>query len=279
MSIDLPTMAEQPLRVAFATTSPDGMLGADPDRPFHEAAFAATGAILAHEMWWDSHVEWESYDLVVVRSTWDYVERLCDYRKWLGRMRQLPNFHNPVPVIEWNIDKRYLGDLAAIGIPVVPTEVATTIDQARGLMEAHSERGTAQVVLKPTTSAGSRLTGRFRTEDPAALALARAILADGLAVMVQPAVASVATRGEVSAVVVAGELSHAFHKAPLLADDGARTSGDHDDHIAAGGLTESERRCVDQVVPAVAELLSARFGVEESLLMHFELYISQLNFA
>lgn len=255
------TMADHP-RVAFATTRPEGMLGPDPDRPFHEAAFARAGVQLDHLMWWDKHAAWDSYDVVVVRSTWDYVEHLGDYKEWLFRMRSHAGFHNPAEVIEWNLDKRYLLDLAERGVPVVPTEIAPDRTAAAAVLDQHMD----QVVIKPTTSAGSRLTGRFRADDPAALTLASRIFDDGFDVMIQPAVPSVAARGETGTLVFSGERSHSFVKLGLLADDGRPSEGDHDDHILPGVLSDAETECVGRVVAAVGALVADRFGVDAPLL-------------
>ena len=107
-------------------------------------------------------------------------------------------------MISWNLDKRYLLDLAAAGVPVIPTGGPHDgADVAGALAVGHGE-----VVVKPAVSAGSRLTGRFAHGDPAAAALATEILATGTPVLVQPAVASVATEGEVSVLVFAGDLPH-----------------------------------------------------------------------
>jgi hypothetical protein len=72
-------------------------------------------------VWWDPAVRWPEYDLVVIRSTWDYVERLPEFRGWLHDVDEGGRLRNPAPVVEWNLDKRYLLDLEAEGVPVIPT--------------------------------------------------------------------------------------------------------------------------------------------------------------
>ena len=95
-------------RVAFAT-APDSVVGPnDTDRPFHDAACAAVGIVLEHPVWSDPSVPWDRYDLVVVRSVWDYLDHLEEFRAWLVRLDGLGTLHNPAPVIDWNLDKRYL---------------------------------------------------------------------------------------------------------------------------------------------------------------------------
>jgi hypothetical protein len=67
---------------------------------------------------WDGDVDWSRYDLVVVRSTWDYTSRRDEFVAWA---ESLPRVRNPAEIIRWNTDKRYLRDLAGAGLPVVPT--------------------------------------------------------------------------------------------------------------------------------------------------------------
>ena len=73
-------------RVVFATAPADYLGTADTDRALHETACAEVGIDLAHAVWSDPGVPWDEYDLVVVRSTWDYPEHLAEFRTWLGRL-------------------------------------------------------------------------------------------------------------------------------------------------------------------------------------------------
>ena len=250
------------VRVAFATAPAETLGDHDTDRPWHEAAFASAGIGLDHAVWSDPRVDWAAYDLVVVRSTWDYLDHLGAFRSWLGRVGALGTLHNPAPVVEWNLDKRYLLDLAAAGVPVIPTRVcADAVEVAEALASVDGE-----VVVKPVTSAGSRLTGRFGPGDPAAVALADAVLDVGTAVLVQPAVASVAVSGEVGTVLFGGAVSHAIRKGPLLALGGGLVGGTYTERVAPEALTTSRRAVVEAASDAVGRLAADRFGVAETLL-------------
>src|SRR5262245_26907567 len=60
-------------------------------------------------------------DVVVIRSTWDYVERPGAFAAWLAHLdSQQAIVHNPTPLLRWNAHKGYLVDLAHRGLPVVP---------------------------------------------------------------------------------------------------------------------------------------------------------------
>ncbi|HEX7444279.1 MAG TPA: hypothetical protein VF320_10345 [Acidimicrobiales bacterium] len=249
-------------KVAFATAPPEHIGGNDTDRPFHERACAAVGIALEHRVWSDPSVDWDAYDLVVVRSTWDYLDALDAFGTWLGRLGALGTVHNPAPVISWNLDKRYLLDLQAYGVPVIPTEVCNTSAEVVTVLARHP----GEVVVKPVVSAGSRLTGRFAATDPEARALAEGILGGGTAVLVQPAVASVATEGEVGVVVFGGVISHAVRKGPILALGGGLVGGTYTERLAPEVLTPSRRAVVEAASTAVRRLVAERFGVSAPLL-------------
>jgi glutathione synthase/RimK-type ligase-like ATP-grasp enzyme len=246
------------VRIAFATTAPEVLGEADADRPLHEEAFARAGIELDYCVWWDGEVEWGRYDLVVVRSPWDYVPRLDEYRDWLHTVDRLGTLRNPAPVIEWNIDKRYLSDLAAVGVPVIPTRIATSDDELAGLLASE----TGERVVKPVVSAGSADTGRFAAGDPGALALGRQVLAGGTPVMVQPAMASVATEGEVSTVVFDGALSHSVRRGPILALGGGFHGSGHDEEVVPEALDPDQERVVVAAIKAVTGIATDRLGAD-----------------
>lgn len=153
---------------------------------------------------WDSGADWASYDLVVVRSTWDYTLRREEFLDWAAGV---PRLHNPVEVLAWNTDKRYLAELAAAGVPVVPTTFVAPGEAYE--VPAHEH------VVKPTVSAGGRDTRRFAAGEDSS-AHATALLEAGRTVMVQPYQAAVDEAGETALLSFLGEHSHAARKAPVL---------------------------------------------------------------
>jgi hypothetical protein len=202
-------------RVGLATCSVLPDLDAD-DRPLI-AALAQRG-ITAEPVVWDTPgVDWAAYDLVIVRSTWDYSPRRDEFVAWA---ESVPRLLNSADVIRWNTDKRYLMVLEQAGVPVIPT---IWLDPERHLSKRaiHTRMPAfGDFVVKPVVSAGAMDTGRYQpvSAQSRALAIKHAndLLESGRWAMIQPYVTSVDTAGETCLVFVDGELVHAVRKNALL---------------------------------------------------------------
>ena len=209
-------------------------------------ALAVLGVDAAPAVWDDPAVDWASYDLVVVRSTWDYTARREEFLAWA---EAVPRLLNPPQVLRWNTDKRYLADLAVAGVPVVPT---TFVAPGEGFEVPAYEH-----VVKPSVSAGARDTVRFAAGEDSS-AHAAALLGAGRTVMVQPYQPAVDEAGETAVLLFDGEPSHAARKAPVLVPG----LGDPDDvEITPREATAAElevARAALAVVPWPEPLLFAR---------------------
>ena len=74
-------------------------------------------------VWDDPKIEWGRYTALILRSTWDYHKKPTAFVAWLRRVESagVPLW-NPPGLIRWNMDKTYLRELAAKGVPITPTE-------------------------------------------------------------------------------------------------------------------------------------------------------------
>ena len=196
-------------RIALATNAdfPDLFLDDEPLR----AAIVALGADAVAAVWDDPSVDWAAFDLVVVRSTWDYVARLGEYLAWA---RSVPRLANPADVLAWNTDKTYLRRFAEAGLPVVPT---------RWSPATLRETGWDDVVVKPNVSAGARDTLRCAAGSEEGQALLDAIAASGRVPMVQPYLDAVEGYGERSLLFVEGTFTHAVRRNPALSTEGVES--------------------------------------------------------
>ncbi|KAF6000136.1 RimK family alpha-L-glutamate ligase [Streptomyces mirabilis] len=199
-------------RIALATYRPEeGAESLDRDLPVLRAALEGAGAEAVVGYWDDPDVDWAAFDLVVIRSTWDYSWRVAEFVAWAERCGKLTRLANPAAVVRWNTDKRYIGDLAEAGVPTVPTRYLAPGAPA----EFPDDR---EYVVKPTSGAGARLAARYRPEErETALRQLERMHDRGLTAMVQPYLTSIDTAGERALQYYGGRLLHASRKGAVLA--------------------------------------------------------------
>ena len=190
------------MRIALATCQRLPEL--DEDGPELVAALEAEGlAVQIHA--WDAVVDWSAFDLVVIRTTWDYWDRHEEFLAWT---RSVPRLANSAEVVGWNTDKTYLRRLADAGIPVVPT---TWVPPGEAF-----DVPPAPFVVKPSVSAGARDTAAYDGGDQEARAHVARLHETGKTVMVQPYLDRVDAEGETAVLVFDGEVSHAACKSAVL---------------------------------------------------------------
>ena len=196
----------------------------DEDMPPLLAAFARAGVDAEVRAWDDTTVSWSRYDIALLRSPWDYTERLPEFLAWASRVSTQTRLLNPLAVIERNTDKHYLADLAKAKIATVPSVFVEPGDAAAKALDAFLKKfkDAAEFVAKPAVGAGSRDAQRYRrNQKRSAQSLVKRLLAEGRSVLLQPYLDSVDEAGETALIFFDGEFSHAIRKGPLLvADEG-----------------------------------------------------------
>ncbi|WP_405661321.1 RimK family alpha-L-glutamate ligase [Streptomyces sp. NBC_00079] len=243
-------------RVALATYDPGPHPSRDGDLPVLVRALREAGAEAVAVPWDDPGTDWSGFDLVVIRSTWDYSWRAGEFVAWAQKCAAVTRLANPAQVVRWNTDKRYLGDLAAAGVPVVPTRYLAPGD-APGLPDDH------EYVVKPTSGAGARYAARYTPDDHdrAVRHLAR-MHEEGLTAMVQPYLSGIDVSGERALQFFGGRFLHASRKGAVLAPGTAYDA----DKVAHPDLvpwtpTEAELAVAEHALAAVPDapgLLYAR---------------------
>lgn len=178
----------------------------DPDSPLLLAALEELGLRGELAVWDDDSVDWERFDLTIVRSTWDYSSRRDEFLEWA---RAVPRLLNPYDVLEYSSDKHYLEDLGNAGHRIVPSffcDVGETPVFPSG-----------DFVVKPCVGVGSIDAARY---DASQLDEAREhvyrLHGLGRDVLIQPYVSSVDEWGERALVFIAGAFSHAMTKGAML---------------------------------------------------------------
>ncbi|WP_341727348.1 hypothetical protein [Pseudoxanthomonas putridarboris] len=221
-------------------------------------ACAGAGLYVRAVAWDDPTVNWGRFDAVLLRSPWDYTERLPDFLAWCEQVDQATRLLNPLNVVRWNTDKHYLGDLAAIGISIVPTAFVEPEDEPMEALGAFlAMLSTDEFVVKPAVSAGARDTQRYaRAQDFAAGNHIARLQAQERGVMLQPYLSGVDVAGEAALLYFGGQFSHAVRKAALLpAGDGVRQAPMAMGDIRARDATPAEHHLAERVLAGVARLL------------------------
>lgn len=189
----------------------------DEDLPPLESALRNAGADVTIAEWDRPH-DWSRFDIALLRSTWDYPQRLAEFLDWAEAASRETKLLNPLPVVKWSADKHYLGDLAKKAVPTVLT-IFVEPDQhpERQISELLSQPGVDEFVVKPAVGAGSRDAQRFgREEKGDAARHAQRMLNEKRSVLLQPYLSKVDQFGETALLYFEGEFSHAIRKGPLL---------------------------------------------------------------
>jgi glutathione synthase/RimK-type ligase-like ATP-grasp enzyme len=194
-------------RVAVATSAGDDFDDEiDPDAQLLLGALRDADIEGRLCVWDDPRVVWSDYEMVVVRSTWDYTK---DRRGFLEWARALPTLFNPYPIIEYSTDKHYLNDLKSRGHRIIPTVFCDV-----GETPVFPDEG---FVVKPTVGAGSIGADKYGAGEHAKAAAHVARLHDsGRDAMIQPYIASIDEVGERGLVFIDGSFSHAIRKNAML---------------------------------------------------------------
>jgi len=151
---------------------------------------------------------------VVIRSTWDYVERPEAFAAWLDLLdARGAVVHNPTELLRWNTHKRYLLDLADAGVPIVPT-VLVPAGASCSVPEVMQRGGWDDAVAKPAVGGTARLAATSRRGGVAALQRHLDRVAEREDVLLQPYVRSIEQTGEYSVIVVGGTVQLTVRKAP-----------------------------------------------------------------
>lgn len=180
-------------------------------------ALEALGLTVTRTYWDNPNFNATQTRCVVFRTIWDYFERFDEFSIWLNQVKDQTLLINPFELIQWNIDKHYLGDLAKAGIAIVPTHF---VDQGnhQTLASVCVQNGWDDVVIKPAISGAAFHTYQIKKEHITenedrfkTLVLERDML-------VQPFITTITERGEASLMVFDGRFTHAILKKAKTGD-------------------------------------------------------------
>ena len=229
-------------RLAWVTTQE--ARGRDEDEPLGLAALERAGVSVEVVDWDNQAVDWSRFDRVVLRSAWDYPQRMGEFSTWLDAVDAVTDLVNPPGLVRWSLDKQYLAELAEAGVPITPTVFVSPGSPAT--------LPPGGVVVKPAVGAGSVDAASYGADQhEEATSHVTRLHAAGQVVLVQPFLRSIPEEGEWPMVFLDGRFSHAANKRVALPQ-----AGTVDDlfapetnapHVASAAQTEVAQAAVDLV--------------------------------
>lgn len=219
---------------------------------------------------WRADVNWNDYEIVVIRTPWDYQRNPDEFLNVLAEIdSSTARLENSLNIVRWNLDKRYLIDMEKRGSRIVPTIWDASYSSAEFDRWLDHFR-TSELIIKPTVSATAEHTYRLTAYDPK---IERVFA--GRSFMVQPFMPNIVAEGEYSLFYFNGKLSHTINKSPKPAD--FRVQEEHGGLITEVEPEEKLRVAAQSSIDKIGEtLLYARVDLvrderDEFALMELEL--------
>ena len=211
----------------------------DEDLPPLESALRNAGAdvVIAE---WDRPHDWSRFDIALLRSTWDYPQRLAEFFDWAAQVSTQTKLLNPLSVVKWSSDKHYMRDLAHANVPTVLTKFIEPGESAPWrIAELLGEPDVNEFVVKPAIGAGSRDAQRFGPEEKDdAAEHAQRMLSEKRSVLLQPYLSRVDELWRDGADLLRGPVQSRDPQGTAAEEEGRPDAGvvrERDDHGASAG--------------------------------------------
>ncbi|TCC86917.1 hypothetical protein EZ428_22185 [Pedobacter frigiditerrae] len=178
----------------------------------------SNGLNITKEIWNDEQVNWESYDLAIIKSPWDYFNLIEDFYTWLAKIdRKKVKLLNPIDIVKWNADKHYLHDIEKAGLKVTPSIFLTIGDDVK-LQDYFTQLKTEKFIVKPAVSGGSKNTFKVTAANVDEINEKLNSLIEIEDFIVQPFLTEIEENGEWSFIFFGGKFSHALIKKAKAGD-------------------------------------------------------------
>lgn len=176
-------------------------------------ALTAKGIRVTCQPWQEGDAPFVSAGIILPLCAWDYAATPQAFRDWITRIAAAGGrFANTPGLMLWNMDKSYLLDLAARGVPV-PRTVLILNPAMEGVAVQMRAEGWSRAVIKPAigqSGNGVTLLDLAVPENWPPLPPGAAILQE-----FQP---EIATCGEITLTFFGGVFSHAVLRRPAVGE-------------------------------------------------------------
>jgi glutathione synthase/RimK-type ligase-like ATP-grasp enzyme len=225
-------------------------------------------------IWNDPNINWGKYALAILKSPWDYFDLIDDFYKWLDHLAaKKVKLLNPIDVVRWNSNKKYLQEIEAAGLKITPS-VFISNQENINLNHFFEKFNTDKLIVKPCVSGGAKNTFKVTTDNVDEINHKLQQLVQEEDFIVQPFLPEILESGEWSFVFFNGKYSHSLIK--------QAKAGDFRVQPAHGGSVHPQKPSEDLIAKAqqyvslfAKNCLYARvdgtFVKKEFLLMELEL--------
>ncbi len=217
---------------------------------------------------------WSDFDIAIIRSTWDYWNDVPLFLDTLERINRATRLANRLDLVHWNLEKTYMRDLQQMGIGIVPTLFADSL-QRDFLTRYQHELGVHEIVVKPVVGANGEDAYRVKADDTPERLERIAARFHERNCMIQPFMPNILSEGEFSLFFFGGEYSHAILKRP--AESEFRSQEEHGAEILAtvphARLLKRARQAMATISPAplYARIDFIRDAQDDFLVMELEM--------
>ena len=203
------------------------------------------GLKVCKKNWADPNFDWFSTTYAIFRTTWDYFERFDEFFTWIDKTKHKTTFINTTEIINWNIDKHYLQDLAGNGINIIPTLFIEKDDKIN-LTELFKQTKWSEAVIKPAISGAARHTYRITPNNCIFYEDIFQQLIKEKCMLFQEFMNNITLDGEISLILIGGEYTHSVRKIAKKGD--FRVQDDHGgkvvEHKASSEEIKFAKECV-----------------------------------
>jgi len=168
--------------------------------------------------WVSNSINWDDFDAVIIRSTWDYQQYENLFFKTLQSIEaSTAILYNCLSTVKWNINKRYLLELEKENISIIPTRIYDSFDLDI-VSQLFSFFNEDKLVIKPCVSANADNTFILEQNKMGSLKPVLENTYYQKDFLVQPFIKNIKCEGEYSLIYFGNRLSHVLLKTPKNGD-------------------------------------------------------------
>jgi len=170
------------------------------------------GLSIEKVIWNDPEINWQDYDLAVLKSPWDYFDLINDFYQWLEKLTQLNvRLLNAIELVKWNSNKLYLQEIEAAGLKITPSTFIRKAESVN-LNDFFAKFGVDKLIVKPCVSGGAKNTFKVTADNVAAVNHKLNELLQEEDFIVQPFLPEILENGEWSFIFFNSVYSHSLVK-------------------------------------------------------------------